>query len=131
MSRHERRAALRGELACAVRVAVSRRLGAAAVGLLMAAVLLAGAPAPAAEARVKARAAQDQPAYAPEDNFTATWKRADALKVRRDPTNTKPRIPADFPVMTNDVWVWDTWPLVNLDSEPVTYNGWHIIFSLV
>src|SRR3954471_18476004 len=105
MSRQERRAALRRELACALRVAVSRRLG-AALGLLVTAVLLAGAPAPPAEAGVKARVAQDQPAYAPEDNFTATWKRADALKVRRDPTNTKPRIPADFPVMTNDVWVW-------------------------
>jgi levansucrase len=131
MSPQERESSLRRTLvllAWLLRVAVPRRLG-AVVGLLVAALLLAAAPAPAAE--VNARAAQDEPAYAPDDNFTATWKRADALKVRRDPTNTKPRIPANFPVMTNDVWVWDTWPLVNLDSEPVTYKGWHVIFSLV
>jgi levansucrase len=69
--------------------------------------------------------------YAPEDDFTANWTRADALKVRLDPTNTKPRIPADFPVMTQEVWVWDTWPLTRLDTTPVSYRGWHVIFSLV
>jgi levansucrase len=69
--------------------------------------------------------------FDPEDDFTATWQRADALKVRLDPTNTKPRIPADFPVMNNQVWVWDTWPLVDLEGRPVRYKGWHVIFSLV
>jgi levansucrase len=84
--------------------------------LVIPAVLLFAAPAPA---------------FAPEENFTATWKRADALKVRRDPTNTKPRIPADFPVMNSTIWVWDTWPLVDLEGRPVSYRGWHIIFALV
>jgi len=69
--------------------------------------------------------------YDPEGNFTAVWTRADALKVRLDPTNTKPRIPADFPVMTQEVWVWDTWPLVNIATKPVSYRGWNVIFSLV
>jgi levansucrase len=69
--------------------------------------------------------------YEPEDDFTANWTRADALKVRLDPTNTKPLIPADFPVMTNEAWVWDTWPLTRLDMKPVSYRGWHLIFSLV
>jgi levansucrase len=102
----------------------------ALVGLLVAALLLAAAPALAA--RSTARAAQlDEPAFAPEDSFTATWKRADALKVRRDPTNTKSRIPADFPVMNSQNWVWDTWPLVDLEGRPVSYRGWQIIFSLV
>jgi levansucrase len=68
--------------------------------------------------------------YAPEDDFTAAWTRAQALKVRPDPTNTKPRIPADFPVMTEDVWIWDTWPLTNMQSKPISYRGWSIIFSL-
>jgi levansucrase len=58
------------------------------------------------------------------------WTRAQALKVMRDPTNTKPRIPPDFPVMSNEVWVWDTWPLTNLATRPVRYQGWHVIFSL-
>ena len=69
--------------------------------------------------------------YSPGDNFTAVWSRAQALKVHGDPTTTKPLIPADFPVMTNDVWVWDTWPLVNLNAEPLSYKGWNVIFSLV
>jgi levansucrase len=105
-----------------------RRLG-VLLALLLAAGLLAAAPA---AAKSVARAAQlDEPAYAPEDDFTATWKRADALKVRRDPTNTKPRIPADFPVMNTQLWVWDTWPLVDLEGRPVSYRGWQVIFSLV
>jgi levansucrase len=74
-------------------------------------------------------AAAAQP-YAPEDDFTAVWTRAQALKVKPDPTNTKPRIPADFPVMSNEVWVWDTWPLTNLGTKPISYKGWSVIFSL-
>jgi levansucrase len=68
--------------------------------------------------------------YSPLDNYTAAWTRAQALKVQPDSTNTKPRIPADFPVMSNQVWVWDTWPLTNLDMRPIQYHGWHVIFSL-
>ena len=59
------------------------------------------APTGTDDARIAARAS-----YQPRDNFTATWKRADALKVRSDSTNTSPLIPADFPVMTDDVWIW-------------------------
>ncbi|HET9647314.1 MAG TPA: glycoside hydrolase family 68 protein [Microlunatus sp.] len=69
--------------------------------------------------------------YQPTSNFTATWKRADALKVNPDATTTTPRIPDNFPIMTDEVWVWDTWPLTGLDTKPMTYKGWHVIFSLV
>ena len=84
------------------------------------AVLLLGLSSAAAQAQT----------HAPQDDFTAVWSRAQALKVMRDPTNTKPRIPPDFPVMSNQVWVWDTWPLTNLNTRPVRYKGWHVIFSL-
>ena len=84
------------------------------------AVLLLGLPSAAAQAQT----------YAPQDDYTDVWSRAQALKVMRDPTNTKPRIPPDFPVMSNEVWVWDTWPLTNLNTRPVRYQGWHVIFSL-
>src|SRR5690349_7950148 len=66
--------------------------------------------------------------YKPTDNFTATWKRADALKVRPDPTTTTPRVDENFPVMTDKVWIWDTWPMTNLSAEPITYKGWKVIF---
>jgi levansucrase len=69
--------------------------------------------------------------YSPDDDFTAVWTRAQALKVRLDPTNTKPLIPPDFPVMSDRVWVWDTWPLTNINTEPISYQGWNVIFSLV
>jgi levansucrase len=84
------------------------------------AVVILGLPVASAPAQTRA----------PEDDFTAVWTRAQALKVMRDPTNTKPRIPPDFPVMSNEVWVWDTWPLTNLATRPVRYQGWHVIFSL-
>jgi levansucrase len=69
--------------------------------------------------------------YPVDGDFTAVWSRAQALKVQLDPTNTKPRIAPDFPVMSDQVWLWDTWPLTNLDAQPLTYRGWHVIFSLV
>jgi levansucrase len=69
--------------------------------------------------------------YPTDGDFTAVWSRAQALKVQLDPTNTKPLIEPDFPIMSDKVWLWDTWPLTNLDAKPVKYHGWHIIFSLV
>jgi levansucrase len=85
--------------------------------LTAAAALVAAAPAAAQQ-------------YDPEDDFTAVWTRAQALKIRSDATNTKPQIPTDFPVMSDEVWVWDTWPMTALDTKPVSYKGWHVIFSL-
>lgn len=32
--------------------------------------------------------------------------------------------------MNNDVWIWDTWPLTNRQSKPISYKGWSVIFSL-
>jgi levansucrase len=87
-------------------------------GALVLAALVAAAPAAATT-------------YTPGDDFTAVWTRAQALKVASDPTNTKPRIPPNFPIMSSEVWVWDTWPLTNLNMRPITYKGWNVIFSLV
>jgi levansucrase len=101
------------------------------LGALSAALLVAGAAFAPASAAAPAAAPVAQAVYAPQDDFTATWTRADALKVRSDATNTSPLIPADFPVMTDQVWVWDTWPLTDVDTNVVTYQGWHVIFSLV
>nr|UVN18339.1 hypothetical protein pPsy0462c_00080 [Pseudomonas syringae] len=39
------------------------------------------------------------------------WSRADALKVNEnDPTTTQPLVSADFPVMSDTVFIWDTMP---------------------
>lgn len=86
-----------------------------------------------------------QQAYAPEDNFTAKWTRADARQIKRmsDPTTgsrensmpaeyTMPNIPQDFPDMSNgQVWVWDSWPLTDASGKQYSVNGQEIIFSLV
>ncbi|MEU0202423.1 MULTISPECIES: glycoside hydrolase family 68 protein [unclassified Streptomyces] len=68
--------------------------------------------------------------YTADDDYTAVWSRADALKLKQDRTNTAPRVSPDFPVMTDKVWVWDTWPLTQLNTRTATYKGWHVIFSL-
>jgi levansucrase len=89
--------------------------------------------------------AHTQEAYAPEDDFTAKWTRADARQLQRlsDPTTasrgnsmpaslTMPEVPQDFPDMSNEqVWVWDTWPLTDEDGNQYSINGQEIIFSLV
>lgn len=80
---------------------------------------------------VSERAVAAARSYRPEDEFTATWQRADALKVASDATNTTPRIPESFPTIEPSVWQWDTWPLTGLDTKPLKYQGWHVIFSLV
>ena len=62
----------------------------------------------------------------------SVWTRTDAHKVVADKVAlTQPAIPDDFPIMSDDWFVWDTWPLMNEKNEPVKYNGWNVIFSLV
>ncbi|MCU1430985.1 MAG: Beta-fructofuranosidase [Actinotalea sp.] len=68
--------------------------------------------------------------FDPRANVTANWTRAQALQIAANPSNTTPRIPEEFPIMTDEVWVWDTWPLSDLDMNPVSYGGWNVIFSL-
>jgi levansucrase len=89
--------------------------------LLLLSIALAGAIAAPAQAA----------SYDPDANVTTPWTRAQALKIRTDATTTKPMIDPNFPVMTNEVWVWDTWPLMRLNGHAVKVGGWHVIFSLV
>lgn len=66
------------------------------------------------------------------NNYKPTpWTRADALKVNEDdPTTTQPLVSADFPVMSDEVFIWDTMPLRDLHGDVVSINGWSIIFTL-
>ncbi|WEV50140.1 glycoside hydrolase family 68 protein (plasmid) [Acinetobacter sp. ESL0695] len=65
-------------------------------------------------------------------NYQSTiWTRADALKVNEDdPTTTQPIVSADFPVMNDELFIWDTMPLRILDGTVVSIDGWSVIFTL-
>jgi levansucrase len=108
--------------------------GTAAAGLVLAAQLPVGAigtidrPNPIGNG---GGGASIDAVYDPTANVTANWTRAQALKIAPNPSNTTPRIPEDFPIMTDEVWIWDTWPLTDLDMNPVAFEGWNVIFSLV
>jgi levansucrase len=69
--------------------------------------------------------------YAPDGAFAAAWTREHVEAIRLEPRVMAPAIDPGFPVMSDAVWVWDTWPLTDLDMRPVSFDGWHVIFSLV
>jgi levansucrase len=100
------------------------------------AALLGGALAPPSLAADTERPPDGPPDATPFEVFdpdapvTANWTRGQALTIDPDESTTKPRVPADFPIMTDEVWVWDTWPLTDLDMNPVSFGGWNVIFSL-
>lgn len=81
--------------------------------------------------RLPGRGASTNAVFNPAARVTANWTRAQALKIEQTPENTTPVIPADFPIMTDEVWVWDTWPLTDLDMNPIAVGDWNVIFSLV
>jgi len=59
------------------------------------------------------------------------WTRADALKVRADdPTTTQPLVSANFPVLSDEVFIWDTMPLRDIDGNITSVDGWSVIFTL-
>src|SRR4051794_26414953 len=67
-------------------------------------------------------AASTNAVFDPSSAYTANWTRAQALQISPNASNTTPRIPEEFPIMTDQVWVWDTWPLSDLDMNPVSYG---------
>ncbi|GBR54631.1 levansucrase [Neokomagataea thailandica NBRC 106555] len=82
-------------------------------------------------------------AHDPYENYTGKWTRADArqIKAMSNPNAavganslptalTMPAIPVNFPVISDKVWVWDTWPLTDASGNQYSYNGWEVIFCL-
>lgn len=65
-------------------------------------------------------------------NYKPTiWTRADVLKINEnDPTTTQPLVSPDFPVMNNNIFIWDTMPLRTLEGTIVSINGWSVILTL-
>lgn len=85
-----------------------------------------------------------QQSFPPDSDFTSKWTRADARQIMAMSDTTvpatanslpedyiMPTIPQDFPIMTDEVWVWDTWSLTNGNADQLSYKGWDVIFSLV
>jgi levansucrase len=123
---------------------VAVALAAAVIGTV-----LVSAPASAAEEDAvpgfPAPTEHTQEAYAPEDDFTAKWTRADAmqLKAMSNPDAasrensmpeeyTMPTVPQDFPDMSDgQVWVWDSWTLTDGAAAQPSFKGWEVLFSLV
>ncbi|MFC5382177.1 glycoside hydrolase family 68 protein [Aquipuribacter nitratireducens] len=74
-------------------------------------------------------AAEDS--YPVDGDFTDTWTRTAAATWELDDSNTLPLL-EESPVepMSDEVWVWDTWPLTGLDTRTENVRGWKIAFSL-
>lgn len=58
------------------------------------------------------------------------WTREEASRIELTDANTAPVIDHDPPQISEEEWVWDTWPLRNRDGSITKINGWQIIFSL-
>lgn len=72
-----------------------------------------------------------QMSYPAWGDYTDAWTRDDAAKIALTEDNTLPlleEMPVD--IVTDEVWIWDTWPMTNLDSRTVNYKGYKVIFSL-
>lgn len=64
-------------------------------------------------------------------DYTDAWSREEASKIALNEDNTLPlldEMPVD--IVTDEVWIWDTWPMTNLDTRTVNYKGYKVIFSL-
>ncbi|WP_454151531.1 glycoside hydrolase family 68 protein [Microbacterium lacticum] len=123
----------------------------AAITALVAGTFIVGVPPALADTVTDADSGFPEPtthtqeSYAPDDDFTARWTRADAFQLMAlsDPdagsrensmpaSLTMPTVPQDFPDMSNgEVWVWDTWPLTDEDGNQYSVGGQEVIFSLV
>ena len=69
-------------------------------------------------------------AAAAETGSTDQWTRAEAEQIRLTDDTTAPVISDNPNSISDDYWIWDTWPLRTRDGSIVKINGWQIIFSL-
>ncbi|MCO8266043.1 glycoside hydrolase family 68 protein [Haloferax sp. AB510] len=58
------------------------------------------------------------------------WTRAEAANITLTNDTTAPLIQENSESISDDYWIWDTWPLRNRDGSIVKINGWQIVFSL-
>lgn len=58
------------------------------------------------------------------------WTREQAEQIERTPETTAPLIDESVERLSEDQYIWDTWPLRNRDGSLAKVNGYQIIFSL-
>jgi levansucrase len=69
-------------------------------------------------------------AAAVETSEADQWTRAEANKIELTDDTTAPVIGENSDSISDEYWIWDSWPLRNRDGSIVKINGWQIIFSL-
>ena len=65
-----------------------------------------------------------------DDTRTTDWTREQAERIQRTNANTAPVIDDRVDKLTDDLYVWDTWPLRNRDGSITKVNGYQVIISL-
>jgi levansucrase len=61
---------------------------------------------------------------------TASWTREQAEQIHRTDDNTAPVIDEAVDELSEDLYVWDTWPLRDRDGSITKIDGYQVIFSL-
>lgn len=58
------------------------------------------------------------------------WTREQTRDIKITSENQAPRIQPSLNRTAEDLWIWDTWPLLDEDGSVSVINGWKLIFAL-
>jgi len=67
---------------------------------------------------------------AADESVTDHWSRQEAERIQRTDANTAPVIEEEVDKLSEDLYIWDTWPLRDRDGSITKVNGYQVIFSL-
>lgn len=62
--------------------------------------------------------------------MASQWTRAQTRDIKITIDNEAPEIQFPVQLTAEDLWIWDTWPLLDEDGSVSVINGWKIIFAL-
>ncbi|MFA6941373.1 MAG: glycoside hydrolase family 68 protein [Clostridiaceae bacterium] len=62
--------------------------------------------------------------------MASEWTREQTKNIKITVDNEAPRINFPLRQTAKDLWIWDTWPLLDEDGSVSIINGWKIIFAL-
>lgn len=64
-------------------------------------------------------------------DYTDSWDRDDASSITLNSDNELPLLEEQpVEIISDEVWIWDSWPLTNLQTRTVNYKGYKLLFSL-